>query len=76
MIAILVVHVVVAALAAVFGSRLRARVFWIAFAAPAATVIWAASIWNDATDGTPVVQDYAWVPELGLDLRFVVDEFA
>ncbi|MEO0494721.1 MAG: hydrogen gas-evolving membrane-bound hydrogenase subunit E [Actinomycetota bacterium] len=76
MIAILVVHVIVAALAAVFGSRLGAWVFWVALAAPGATVIWAASIWNDATDATPVVQDHAWVPELGLDLRFVVDEFA
>ena len=76
MIGILIVHIVVAALAATFGSRLRARVFWLALAAPAATVAWAASIWGDVTDGTPVVQERSWIPELGLDLRFVIDEFA
>jgi len=76
MIGILIVHIVVAALAATFGSRLRARVFWLALAAPAATVAWAASIWGDVTDGTLVVQERSWIPELGLDLRFVIDEFA
>ena len=76
MIGILIVHILVAALAATFGSRLRARVFWLALAAPAATVAWAASIWGDVTDGTPVVQERSWIPELGLDLRFVIDEFA
>lgn len=76
MIGILIVHIVVAALAATFGSRLHARVFWLALAAPAATVAWAASIWGDVTDGTPVVQERSWVPKLGLDLRFVIDEFA
>lgn len=76
MIGILIVHIVVAALAATFGSRLHARVFWLALAAPAATVVWAASIWGDVTDGTPVVQERSWVSELGLDLRFVIDEFA
>ena len=39
MIGILIVHIVVAALAATFGSRLHARVFWLALAAPAATVV-------------------------------------
>ncbi|MEM9200584.1 MAG: hydrogen gas-evolving membrane-bound hydrogenase subunit E [Actinomycetota bacterium] len=76
MIAVLIIHVVVAALAAIFGSQLRARVFWLALAAPAATVIWALSIWNDVTDGSAVVQETAWVSQLGLDLRFRIDEFA
>lgn len=76
MIWVLVIHVLVAAVAASLGSRLRARVFWIALAAPASTVIWAAANASDAHDGTPVVQHRDWIPELGLDLRFVVDEFA
>ena len=76
MIWVLVIHVVVAALAALLGSRLRARVFWIALAAPASTVIWAAANASDAHDGTPIVQHRDWIPELGLDLRFAIDEFA
>ena len=76
MIWVLVIHVAVAALAAALGSRLRARVFWIALAAPGSTVVWAAANASDAHDGTPVVQHRDWVPELGLDLRFVIDEFA
>ena len=76
MITVLVIHVVIAALAATFGARLRARVFWIALAAPAATVVWAAANAGDVHDGSPVVQHRDWIPELGLDLRFVVDEFS
>ncbi|MEM7286430.1 MAG: hydrogen gas-evolving membrane-bound hydrogenase subunit E [Actinomycetota bacterium] len=76
MIWVLVIHVVVAAVAAMLGSRLCARVFWVALIAPASTVVWAIAKASDAHDGTPIVQHRDWIPELGLDFRFVVDEFA
>ncbi|MEZ5247508.1 MAG: hydrogen gas-evolving membrane-bound hydrogenase subunit E [Acidimicrobiales bacterium] len=76
MIAVLLVHVAVGVVAAALGPRLRARVFWIAALAPATTLAWVASHAADVHDGSPVVQDQPWVPGLGLDLRFVVDEFA
>lgn len=76
MITLLIVHVAVGALAAALGPRLRARVFWVTMLAPAATLAWVASIASDVHDGSPVVQDQPWVPGLGLDLRFVVDEFS
>lgn len=76
MITILIVHVVVGVLAAALGSRLQARVFWVAMLAPAATVAWVAAIASDVHDGSPLIQDQPWVPDLGLDLRFVIDEFA
>ena len=56
MIAILLVHVAVGFLAAVFGSRLRARVFWVTLLAPAATLAWVAGKWADVHDGSPVVE--------------------
>lgn len=76
MITILVVHVLVGALAGALGSRLRAKIFWVTMLAPASTLIWVASIASDVHDGSPVVQDQPWVSGLGLDLRFVIDEFA
>jgi len=76
MIAILLVHVAVGLLAAFLGPRLRARVFWVTLLAPAATLAWIATKAGDVHDGSPVVEHRAWIPELGLDLRFVVDEFA
>lgn len=76
MIALLVIHVAVAALAAALGSRLRAKVFWVAALAPASTVIWAIANAGDVHDGTPVTQHRGWISELGLDLRFVIDEFS
>ena len=76
MISLLVIHVVVGLVAAGLGPRLGAKVFWITMLAPAATVAWVASIASDVHDGSPVVQDQPWVPGLGLDLRFVIDEFA
>lgn len=76
MIAILIVHVAIALLVAALGPRLRARVFWIALLAPAATLAWVAAKAGDVHDGSPVIEHRAWVPELGLDLRFVVDEFS
>ena len=44
--------------------------------APATTLAWIALKASDVYDGSAVVQDQPWVPGLGLDLRFVVDEFA
>ena len=76
MIAILTFHVVVGVAAAVVGPRLRARVFWLTLAAPAATLAWIAVKASDVHDGSAVVEHRRWVPALGLDLRFVVDEFA
>lgn len=76
MITILAVHVAVALVVAVLGPRLRARVFWVAMWAPVATLVWIAVKASDVHDGSAVVEHRSWVPELGLDLRFVVDEFA
>ena len=76
MITLLIVHVIVGAIAAALGPRLRSKVFWVTMLAPAATVVWVASIASDIHDGSPVIQDQPWVPGLGLDLRFVIDEFA
>ncbi len=76
MIVVLLIHVAVAAVAATLGPRLRSRVFWIALLAPASTVVWAATNASDAHDGTSIVQSREWIPELGLDFRFVIDEFA
>lgn len=76
MISVLIIHVVVAALAAALGSRLRSRVFWVTLLAPLSTVFWVASNAADIHSGSAVVQHQSWVSGLNLDLRFVVDEFS
>lgn len=76
MLTILAVHVVIGLLAAALGPRIGARVFWVTLVAPASTLGWVVANRTDVHDGSAVVQHQSWVPELGLDLRFVVDEFA
>ena len=76
MIAVLVLHVAVAALAGVLGGRLGRRVFLLTALAPLGTVVWVLAEGGAVLDGTPVAQRTEWVPELGLDLSFRVDAFA
>jgi len=75
MIAVLAVHVAVAALAAALGGRLGRRVFLLTAVAPLTTVGWVLVEGGAILDGTPVTQRTSWVPELGLDLAFRVDAF-
>ncbi len=76
MITLLVIHLVIGAVAAAVARRLQSKVFWVTMLAPLATLAWVASVASDVYDGSPVIADHEWVAGLGLDLRFVVDEFA
>ena len=58
------------------GRRLGPRVFWIAAVAPLATVVYAAvAAGRLGADGV-WTETYRWVPALGLDLGFRLDQFA
>ncbi|CAN5785242.1 Na+/H+ antiporter subunit A [soil metagenome] len=76
MILVLAVHVVVAAAAVVLGTRLGRRVMLVGALAPAASLVWVATVLSATTAGGAVTEHVAWVPVLGLDIDFRLDAFA
>ena len=73
MVAVLAIHIVVAALAGALGTRIGRRVFLLGALAPLATVVWVVAYGGDVIDGEVVTDSYRWVPGLGLELSFRVD---
>ena len=76
MIAVLVLHGVVAAIAFIFGRRLGRFVFLMTAVAPGATFVWALSRAGEILSGDPVRVTGSWVPSLGLEVSFLVDPFS
>jgi multicomponent Na+:H+ antiporter subunit A len=73
---LLALHLAMAIAAPALARRLGPRSFLIAGIAPLAMIIWAATQAGAVLDGTPVVEDWRWAPELGLELGFRLDAFA
>ena len=69
-------HAVIAAIVPVAGRRLGRNVFFLAAAAPAATLAWIAAVAPGVLDGQPVVEQHRWVPALGLSFASRADAFA
>ncbi|CAN5526607.1 Na+/H+ antiporter subunit A [soil metagenome] len=65
-----------AAAAPLLARRLGRNVFLVCAAAPAATVVWAASRASSVLDGTPVTSRLTWVGGLDLTLALRLDAFA
>jgi multicomponent Na+:H+ antiporter subunit A len=74
--ALLVLHLLLALAAPAAASRLGRRVFLLVAAAPAATSVWAATRAGQVLDGRPVESTTAWVPGLGLTLDLRLDPLA
>jgi multicomponent Na+:H+ antiporter subunit A len=73
--ALLLLHAAMAGLAPLAYRRIGRRVFWLCAAAPAAAISWAASRAATITNGRPVTESVAWVPQLSLELTFQLDAF-
>ena len=76
MLALLVLHLVLALAAPVAAARLGRRVFLLVALAPAATAVWAATRAAEVLDGRPVTSSAPWVPGLGLTLDLRLDALA
>ena len=76
MILVLALHLAVAIAVGWLGSRLGARVFWLAALAPLSTVVFVLARGGQVLNGDVVRSEYSWVPELGLDVSFRIDAFA
>ncbi len=75
MIALLLLHAVVAVSAPAVGRVLGRRVFgWIALA-PVATLVWLAPRLGDLLDGEVITESHSWVPGLGLEWGMRLDAF-
>ncbi|MCC5952575.1 MAG: hypothetical protein JJU45_10825 [Acidimicrobiia bacterium] len=73
---VLLVHVLVAGVAAASASRLGPRVFLLCALAPASTVAWLA-VHSAVLRGNEVIEEsWAWVPALSLDFDVRVDAFS
>jgi multicomponent Na+:H+ antiporter subunit A len=71
--ALLVLHAVLAVLAPALGRRLGRRVFVLVALAPAASAAWAATQAAAVLDGERVASTTSWVPGLGLTLDLRLD---
>ena len=76
MLALLVLHGVLALLAAALAPRLGRAVFLLVALAPACTSVWAAVQAGGVLDGRPVRSTTSWVPGLGLTLDLRLDPLA
>lgn len=68
-------YALLAVVVAAVGRRLGSRVFWVGALAPLATVVYAATAAGRLADDGPIVESWSWVPQLGLDLTFRLDDF-
>ncbi len=76
LLALLVAHLVLAAIAVPSAARLGRRVFWLCALAPAATVVAAGAVAADVLAGTPVVETWGWAGGLGLTFDLRLDPLA
>jgi multicomponent Na+:H+ antiporter subunit A len=74
-IAVLGIHLVVAAACVAGARRLGRDTFTLAALAPLAAVAWLAAVSGGILDGEPHRQAVAWVPELGLEMTLRLDPF-
>lgn len=75
MIPLLLLHLLAAAACLLPGTRAGRRTFAVAAVPPAATFLWLLTVAGGVLDGTPLVADLTWVPQLGLTLQFRMDGF-
>jgi multicomponent Na+:H+ antiporter subunit A len=70
-IAIVLLHLIIAALAPAAARRLGPRIFWLCAVAPAAALVWVVTSAGPVLDRRPRVEHVGWVPglNLGIDLR-------
>ncbi len=66
----------VAAVLPVLASRIGRGVFYVAAAVPAAAFIWGVGAYGQISDSGPLLEQAAWVPQLGLTLGLRFDGFA
>jgi multicomponent Na+:H+ antiporter subunit A len=71
--ALLLLHLVLALAAPALGARTGRRVFVVVALAPAATAVWAATQASAVLDGRPPTSTTAWVPGLGLGIDLRLD---
>ena len=76
MLALLVLHLLLALAAPAAAPRLGRKVFLLVAVAPAATTVWAATRAGQVLDGRPVESATAWVPGLDLTLDLRLDPLA
>ena len=76
MLVLLALHLAMAITTPALARWLGSRTFLVAGLAPLAVVAWAATRAPAVLDGTPIVEDWRWVPDLGLELGFRLDGFA
>jgi multicomponent Na+:H+ antiporter subunit A len=76
LIAVLVIHALVAGATVAFGRRLGRRVMLLGALGPAAAIIWLATAWNGMRNSGPVVEQFTWAPAIGLDGTFRLDGFS
>lgn len=76
MIAVLLLHGLVAVVAGALGRRLGRFVLLFAAVAPAAAFVWALSNARGIVAGNPVSMSWSWVPSLGLEASFLIDSFS
>jgi multicomponent Na+:H+ antiporter subunit A len=70
--ALLVAHLITATLAPALVRWLGRRAFYLVAAAPAAALGWVLAHLSPILDGRPLVETYAWVPHLHLDVALRV----
>ena len=75
MVALLVVHAVAALIAPLVVGRLGARAFWLLSLPPAITFVWALAQ-TGAAMSAPPTEHYTWVPTIGMELSFRLDELS
>ena len=76
MLALLVLHLLVAAVAPLLMSWLGRRAFLLLALAPASAAVWALSLTGEVMAGNGPVEVVSWVPTLGMDLAFRLDTLA
>ncbi len=76
MIAVLLIHALIAGAAVAFGRTLGRRVMLLGAVGPAAATIWLATAWQEMRAGGPIVEHFTWAPVMGLDGTFRLDGFS
>ncbi len=66
----------VAAVLPALAARIGRGVFYVAAAVPAAAFIWGVGAYGQIADSGPLIEQAAWVPQLGLTLGLRFDGFA
>ncbi|WEH39112.1 Na+/H+ antiporter subunit A [Streptomyces sp. AM 2-1-1] len=73
MIALIVCHFALAACAGPLVHRLGSRAFVLLALPPAATTVWAFTVWTSASDGRTEEWSWTWIPAYGVDVSLRLD---